>query len=97
MSNEPARRRSTHTGKSIRPRRWLVLAMRRKYGLIDIGTFRAAEEPNTVIVLMEATDLARAREYWHSQILAEGRRKAGVIGPIEAGTDQVWLTDGSVI
>ncbi len=71
--------------------------MRQKYGLIDIGTFRAAEEPNTVIVLMEATDLARAREYWHSQILAEGRRKAGVIGPIEAGTDQVWLTDGSVI
>jgi uncharacterized protein (DUF1330 family) len=74
-----------------------LLPMRQKYGLIDIGTFRAAEEPNTIIVLMEVTDLARAREYWHSQILAEGRRKAGVIGPLEAGTDQVWLTDGSVI
>ena len=34
MSNEPARRQSTHTGKSIRPRRWLVLAMRRKRKLL---------------------------------------------------------------
>ena len=36
-----------------------LLPMRQKYGLIDIGTFRAAEEPNTIIVLMEVTDLAR--------------------------------------
>jgi len=74
-----------------------LLLMRQQYGLIDIGTFRAAEEPQTIIVLMEATDLARAREYWHSQILAEGRKKAGVVGPLEAGTDQVWLTDGPVM
>ena len=74
-----------------------LLLMRQQYGLIDIGTFRAAEEPQTIIVLMEATDLARAREYWHSQILAEGRKKAGVVGPLEAGMDQVWLTDGPVM
>ncbi len=74
-----------------------LLPMRQKYGLIDIGTFRAAEEPDTIIVLMEVTDLSRAKEYWHSEILAEGRKKAGVIGPLAAGTDQVWLTDGSVI
>lgn len=74
-----------------------LLPMRQQYGLIDIGTFRASGEPNTIIVLMEVTDLARAREYWHSQILAEGRKKAGVVGPLEAGTDQVWLTDGPVI
>ena len=74
-----------------------LLPMRQKYGLIDIGTFRAAEEPDTIIVLMEVTDLARAKEYWHSEILAEGRKKAGVIGPLAAGTDQVWLTNGSVI
>src|SRR5215472_16348755 len=73
-----------------------LLSHRQQYGLIDIGTFRAADEPNTIIVLMEATDLSRAREYWHSQILAEGRKKAGVIGPLEAGNDQVWLSDGSV-
>ncbi len=74
-----------------------LLPMRQQHGLIDIGTFRAFEEPNTIIVLMEATDLARAKEYWHSQILAEGRQKAGVVGPLEAGKDQVWLTDGPVI
>jgi hypothetical protein len=74
-----------------------LLPMRQKYGLVDIGTFRAADEPNTIIVLMEATDLARAKEYWQSEILAEGRKKAGVIGPLEAGSDQVWLTDGSVL
>lgn len=74
-----------------------LLPMRQKYGLVDVGTFRAADEPNTIIVLMEATDLARAREYWHSDILAEGRKKAGVVGPIDAGSDQVWLTAGPVL
>jgi hypothetical protein len=74
-----------------------LLPMRQQYGLTDIGTFRAADEPNTIIVIMEAADLALAKEYWHSEVLAEGRRKAGVVGPLEAGPDQVWLTDGSVV
>src|SRR6266566_796059 len=74
-----------------------LLPMRQQYGLIDIGTFRAAEEPKTIIVLMEVTDLARAREYWHSQILAEGRKKAGVVGPLDERTDPVCLNDGPVI
>jgi hypothetical protein len=74
-----------------------LLPKRQQYGLTDIGTFRAADEPNTVIVIMEVADLARAKEYWHSDILAEGRRKAGVVGPLAAGPDQVWLTDGSVL
>lgn len=74
-----------------------LLPKRQQYGLTDIGTFRAADEPNTVIVLMEVTDLARAKAYWHSDILAEGRRKAGIVGLLAAGPDQVWLTDGSVI
>ena len=74
-----------------------LLPHRREYGLIDIGTFRAADEPNTIIVLMEATDIARAKEYWHSQILEQGRRAAGVVGSLQAGSDQVWLTDGPVI
>ena len=74
-----------------------LLPKRQQYGLTDIGTFRAADEPNTVIVIMEVADVARAKEYWHSNILAEGRSKAGVVGPLEAGPDQVWLTDGSVL
>src|SRR5438094_9613166 len=74
-----------------------LLPNRQQYGLTDIGTFRAADEPNTVIVIMEVADLARAKEYWHSDILAAGRKKAGVVGPLAADTDQVWLTDGSVL
>ena len=74
-----------------------LLPRRREFGLIDIGTFREASEPDTIIVLMEVTDVARAKEYWHSQVLEAGRRKAGVVGPLQAGTDQVWLTNGPVI
>ena len=74
-----------------------LLPRRREYGLIDIGTFREASEPDTIVVLMEVTDVARAKEYWHSQVLEAGRRKAGVVGPLQAGTDQVWLTNGPVI
>ena len=71
--------------------------MRQQYGLTDIGTFHAADEPNTVIVIMEVRDVMRAKEYWHSDVLAEGRKQAGVVGPLEAGSDQVWLTDGPVV
>jgi hypothetical protein len=74
-----------------------LLPRRREYGLIDIGTFREVSERDTIIVLMEVTDVARAKEYWHSQVLEAGRRKAGVVGPLQAGTDQVWLTNGPVI
>jgi|GEM_PF-2985704 len=70
--------------------------MREAHGLQDIGQFQSADEPDTVIVVMEVVDVARAREYWHSAVLAEGRKKAGAVGPIEAGVDQVWLTDGTV-
>lgn len=70
--------------------------MREGHGLKDVGQFRSADEPDTVIVVMEVADVERAREYWHSAILAEGRRKAGAVGPIQAGVDQVWLTDGTV-
>jgi hypothetical protein len=69
---------------------------RQAYGLTDIGQFHSADEPNTVIVILEYANLARAKEFWHSHVLEEGRKKAGVIGPLAAGSDQVWLTDGSV-
>jgi hypothetical protein len=69
---------------------------REAHGLHDIGQFRSADEPNTIIVLLEVADVERARQYWQSQVLAEGRQRAGVVGPIDAGTDQVWLTNGTV-
>jgi hypothetical protein len=63
-------------------------------GLTDLGQFCAIDEPNTVIVVMKVADPARAREFWHSAELARGRSTAAIVGPVEAGTDQVWLTDG---
>ncbi|SRR6266498_1027745 len=69
---------------------------RKSHGLHDLGQYVAADDPNTIIVVLEVDDVARAREYWKSAVLAEGRRKAGILGDIEAGSDQVWLTNGTV-
>ena len=65
-------------------------------GLTDLGQFCAADEPDVVIVVMEVEDISRANEYWHSNVLAQGRTEAGIVGPIDAKSDQVWLTDGLV-
>ena len=70
--------------------------MRERHGLRDVGQYRSADEADTVIVIMEVTDMERARAYWHSDVLAEGRKKAGAVGTLLAGVDQVWLTDGTV-
>jgi len=70
--------------------------IRREHGLRDIGQYCAADEPKTVIVIMEVTDIEQAKQYWHSDVLATGRKKAGAVGPLLAGADQVWLTDGTV-
>jgi len=69
---------------------------RLKAGLTDLGQFCAADNTNTVIVVLEVADMSRAKAYWHSNVLAKGRVQAGIVGPFEAGTDQVWLTDGLV-
>jgi len=77
--------------------------MRERHGLRELGQFRAAEEADIVIVMLEVTDVAKAREYWHSTVLAQGRLKAGAVGLVPAGTpvqaestNEVWLTDGLV-
>jgi hypothetical protein len=71
-------------------------ADREAVGLTDLGQFCAADEPDVVIVVMEVADVSGAKKYWHSDILAQGRADAGIVGPIEAKSDQVWLTDGLV-
>jgi hypothetical protein len=77
--------------------------MRERHGLKDLGQFRAAEESDIVIVMLEVADVARAKEYWHSTVLAQGRVTAGAVGLVPAGTsvqadsiNEVWLTDGLV-
>jgi hypothetical protein len=69
---------------------------REAHGLNDVGQFRSADEADTVIVILKVDDPARAKAYWHSDVLAEVRKKAGAVGPLLAGVDQVWLTDGPV-
>jgi hypothetical protein len=66
--------------------------IREKHGLKDLGQFRAAEESDIVIVMLEVTDMARAKGVL-----------AGAVGLVPAGTsveadsaNQVWLTDGLV-
>lgn len=73
-----------------------LLAKRREAGLIDLGQFHASGEANTVIVVMQAEDLEKAKAYWHSEILARGREKAHVVGPIEINPENVWLTAGQI-
>jgi hypothetical protein len=70
--------------------------MRERHGLKDMGQYRSADEPDTVIVLLEVADISAARAYWYSKVLSEGRQEAGIVGPLMAGTDQVWLTNGTV-
>ena len=65
-------------------------------GLTDLGHFCAADEPDVVIVVMEVEDISRTKQYWHSHVLAQGRTEAGIVGPIDTKSDQVWLTDGLV-
>jgi hypothetical protein len=71
-------------------------AKRAEAGLTDLGQFCAANEPDTVIVLLEVADISLVESYWHSATLTKGRVEAGVVGPVEAKIDQVWLTDGLV-
>ena len=53
--------------------------------------------------MLEVADVARAKEYWHSIVLAQGRVNAGAVGSVPVGTsvqagsiNQVWLTNGLV-
>jgi hypothetical protein len=47
-------------------------------------------------VVLELADISRAKAYRHDDVWAKARAEAKVVGPIEAKTDQVWLTHGLV-
>ncbi len=69
---------------------------RERHGLHDLGQYISADEPNTIIVVLEVDDVSRARAYWKTSVLESGRKKAGIVGKLDAGVDQVWLTNGTV-
>jgi hypothetical protein len=61
-------------------------AVRRRHGLGVTATYADADDPNTIIVVMEMDDPDRAREYARSMTLADARQRAGAVG----GPDGVW-------
>jgi hypothetical protein len=54
-------------------------AARQKYGLHLTGMYRATE-PDTIIVTLDADDLAKAKAFANSDVLREGRERAGAVG-----------------
>lgn len=61
-------------------------AVRRRHGLVVTGTYADGEDPDTVIVVMDMSDIALAREFAGSAELAAARGRAGAAGP----PDGVW-------
>lgn len=55
-------------------------AVRRQHGLVVTGTYVDADEPNTIIVVMDMHDLDKARQFATSPELASAREQAGAIG-----------------
>ncbi|MBV9452932.1 MAG: hypothetical protein JOZ19_02230 [Rubrobacter sp.] len=66
--------------------------IRQEHILYVTGTCRAADDPPTVIVVMEMENLKRAREFAQSNTLSEARRKASAIGLPEG----VWYDESRV-
>jgi hypothetical protein len=66
---------------------------RQEHGLYVTGMYRAADEPATVIVVMDMEDLERAKAFAQSDVLTEARTKAGAVGP----PDGVWYGESGVI
>lgn len=54
--------------------------VRRKAGLKELYLLRGADNPNEVVLLFEASDLAKAKEFINSAELKIIMEKAGVIG-----------------
>ena len=63
---------------------------RQAAGLKDLHLWRNADDPNEVIVLFEASDVAKARDFARSSDLKEKMQAAGVQG----APDIVFLSDG---
>lgn len=56
------------------------LAARQKAGLREKNLLRSINNPNEVVLLFEAEDLARAQPFSESSDLREAMQKAGVVG-----------------
>jgi hypothetical protein len=60
--------------------------VRREHGLVVTGTYVDADDPYTIIVVMDMHDVDKARQFATSPELAAARERAGAIG----APDGVW-------
>jgi hypothetical protein len=67
-------------------------AVRRAHGLVVTGTYVDGDDPDTVIVIMDMANIARAREFAGSAELASARERAGAVGL----PDGVWYGPAEV-
>jgi len=49
-------------------------------GITNGRVFRSAEDPNDVVILQDAADMAKARAWFSSDDLKEAMHKSGVVG-----------------
>jgi hypothetical protein len=63
-------------------------SVRREHGLANAGLHRDDEDANTVTILLNADDAARAREFLGSDSLREAMSNAGVVSQPD-----VWVTN----
>ena len=63
---------------------------RRRYGLHLTGMYRAAE-PDTIIVTLDVESVAKAKEFANSEVLRQGRERAGAVGNAD-----YWIAEETI-
>ena len=65
------------------------LSLRKTAGLKEVFLLHNLDNPNEIVLLFEASDIAKAKKFSTSPELKEKMQKAGVLGP----PDIVFLSD----
>lgn len=64
-------------------------SFRKAAGLRDVNVLRNIDNPNEIVILFEASDLAKAKEFTTSDDLKEKMQESGVLGR----PDIIFLSD----
>jgi hypothetical protein len=62
--------------------------VRREYGLVDAGLYRAADDPNDVTIVLTTDNVARAQEFLSSDDLRETMGRLGV-----TKAPDIWIAE----
>jgi len=69
---------------------WKMEEARQQYGLHLTGMYRAAE-PHTIIVTLDVESVEKAKEFANSEVLQQGRERAGAIGDAD-----YWIAEEAI-